>query len=143
MVDSGSIGLAMTLPLFFMPCATKLPCWIQSSIDPARCMSQTDDAKDDMPTRILDWKYAKPKFKWDILFIFGGAYMVAEGTVESGFAGVVADEMAQWNISELSFLILVVTIICFLTEFISNMASVGIFGPIFLHTGTEGGYERI
>lgn len=100
---------------------------ISTALSPARCASHTDDSKDDMPLHILDWKYAKPRFKWDILFIFGGAYMVAEGTVQSGFADVVADEMAQWNISEVAFLILVVTIIAFLTEFIFNMASVGIF----------------
>jgi sodium-dependent dicarboxylate transporter 2/3/5 len=135
LVDDGCIGLAMTLPLFFIPCATQLPRWLLSAFNPVRCTSRTEDSKDDTPLRILDWKYAKPRFKWDVLFVFGGAYMVAEGTVKSGFADLVADEMSQWNMSEPAYLLLIVTMIAFITEFISNMACVSIFGPIFLQTG--------
>ena len=129
MMNTGAVGMLFTFPLFFIPSLS-------------RKLEQSADGKSMEPAKhILDWSYALPKFKWQILFIFGGGYMVAAGTLESGFAKWLADQISQ--MPEFSLAALVIFVICFLTEVISNMACVQIFGPILITIAGEMCYSPL
>ena len=129
MMNTGAVGMLFTFPLFFIPSLS-------------RKLEQSADGKSMEPAKhILDWSYALPKFKWQILFIFGGGYMVAAGTLESGFAKWLADQISQMQ--EFSLAALVIFVICFLTEVISNMACVQIFGPILITIAGEMCYSPL
>ena len=122
-MGSASVGLFWTMPLFFIPTKNKK-------------LEKSADGKKMVPAKhILDWSYAMPRFKWQILFIFGGGFIVAHGTKESGFAKWVASLMSP--MPELALVAVVVFVICFLTEVISNMACVQIFGPILISVAVE------
>jgi sodium-dependent dicarboxylate transporter 2/3/5 len=144
---SGVCCAALTMPLFFIPCGAQLPPNIKRMFGAGRCSSaaaQVYDPKDSPPPRgILDWGAVKGRFKWEILFIFGGGYMVAHGTVESGLAAVIASGFAAIGTGPFVFLLLTVTIICFVTEVVSNMAAVAIFGPILVAAAASQGFSPV
>ena len=118
MMNTGAVGMLFTFPLFFIPTINKK-------------LELSKNGKDMVPVEhILDWSYVLPRFKWQILFIFGGGYMAAFGTLESGFAKYLASQITP--MPEFSLAVLVIFVICFLTEVISNMACVQIFGPILI-----------
>ncbi len=121
-MGSASIGLFWTMPLFFIPTMNKK-------------LEKSSDGKMLPAQHILDWSYAMPKFKWQILITFGGGYIVAKGTQVSGFAAWVASLINP--MPEIALVAVVVIVICFLTEVISNMASVLIFGPILIEVAAS------
>ena len=126
-LNSGSIGLLLTLPLFVMPCGRWLPATVKRALGEDRCQSL---CKGPRPHYILDWETVKKDFSWEILFVFGGGAFIAHGTVESGLAQVIAGALENLGLSFFVFNLVVVTVICFVTEVVSNMSTLNIFGPI-------------
>lgn len=55
---------------------------------------------------------------------------MAHGTVESGLAQVIAKALENLGLNIFIFNLVVVTVICFVTEVVSNMSTLNIFGPI-------------
>lgn len=90
---------------------------------------------------ILDWSYAKTVFKWEILLIFGSGYMVAAGTMKSGFVDWAAHQIPE--MPELQLVIIVAILICFMTEVISNMACINIFAPLIMQIAAIMGYDPL
>ena len=90
---------------------------------------------------MLDWYYARAKFRWEILFIFVGGYMVAEGTMVSGFAQWVAGSFGQMDEFVLAICVIIASF--FVTEFISNMACINIFAPIIVEIANTMGYDPL
>ena len=149
-LNSGAIGLMLTLPMFFIPCGVQLSPGLKQTVGPARCSSAAAESYDPKPNGvsvpprcILDWDAVKGKFKREILFIFGGGYMVASGTLDSGLAAEIAHAFASLGTSPIVFLFLVVSIICFITEVVSNMATVAIFGPIIVGAAATQGFSPV
>jgi len=139
-LDSGSIGLMMVLPLFFIPCGARLPVVFRRVLGNDRCSSEV--APDAEPRHILDWDALAGNFKWEILFVFGAGYMVALGTTESGLAQAIA-ELLTGGLGEFALLALVTTITCFTTEVVSNMATVSIFGPIIVAAAKQQRFDPV
>lgn len=127
MVNTASIGVLFTLPLFFIPARTN--------------KIETIDGKEVPAENVLDWNYARSKFKWEILFIFGGGYMVAYATEESGFIAWAASQFGK--MPELVLLACTTTAVCFLTELVSNMACIQIFAPIIAEVAYDMGYDPL
>ena len=126
-IETSSIGMLFTLPLFCIAASTQ--------------KIETIDGKPVAAENVLDWYYARAKFRWEILFIFGGGYMVAEGTMVSGFAQWVAGSFGQMD--EFVLAICVIIASCFVTEFISNMACINIFAPIIVEIANTMGYDPL
>jgi solute carrier family 13 (sodium-dependent dicarboxylate transporter), member 2/3/5 len=126
-VETSSIGMLFTLPLFCIPASTQ--------------KIETIDGKPVAAENVLDWYYARTRFRWEILFIFGGGYMVAEGTMVSGFANWVAGQFGQMD--EFVLVSCVIIAACFVTEFISNMACINIFAPIIVEIANTMGYDPL
>jgi len=140
-MDSGAIGLMMTLPLFFVPCGSSLPSWMQRFLGEDRCRSEAPGKL--VPRNILDWDAIKDGFRWEILFVFGGGAVIADGTVRSGLASWVAEQLAGLAVGDYLFLMLVTLVICFITEVVSNMATMAIFGSIIAATASIKGYDPV
>jgi sodium-dependent dicarboxylate transporter 2/3/5 len=141
-LNSGSIGLALTLPLFFLPCGSRLPASWRGLVGEDRCLSRTPPQEGEQRARrILDWDMVKGGFQWEILFVFGGGAAIAHGTVASGLAAWVAENLGAAQTSETAFLFMVALVICFVTEVVSNMATLSIFGSIIAATAQLKGYN--
>jgi len=137
-LNSGAIGLAFILPLFLVPCGSKLPRWLRTTIGSERCLSKSSDTN---PQCILDWDAIRSNFRWEILFVFGGGAMIAHGTVKSKLAEYVAEHLADVAIGEFGFIFCVTLVVCFITEIVSNMATLSIFGSIIASTAHAKSYD--
>lgn len=142
-LDTGAIGLMATLPLFFIPVGTRLPQCLRRALGSRACATATPAGERAPPRHVLDWGAIKDGFMWEVLFIFGGGYMVAEGTSQSGLAAKIADALSHMEVSELGFIFVLSTCICFITEVLSNTATMQIFGPIVIATAQKYGYNPV
>jgi sodium-dependent dicarboxylate transporter 2/3/5 len=81
--------------------------------------------------RIMDWKTAQ-KLPWNIVLLFGGGFALALGFQSSGLS-VWFGEQLTWTRGINPYLILmaVVTLMSFLTELTSNVASTQMLLPVF------------
>ena len=78
----------------------------------------------------LEWEDTK-KLPWGILILFGGGLALAKGLADAGVIQFIGDLVSS-NVG-LSFLIVVslmITIVLFMTELMSNVALVAIFAPV-------------
>jgi len=134
------IGLTLTIPFFFIPCGNRLPRPLRRFLGDDRCLSKANDAN---PEYILDWDAVKSKFQWEILCVFGGGYLLAKGTLESQLADMIASALANIDMSQLSFIMLVTAVTAFTTEFVSNMATTNIFGAIVVATAQKKNFDPV
>ena len=44
---------------------------------------------------MLDWAAIRQAFNFDLLLCLGGANMIGQGTIESGLAAVIAEQLAR------------------------------------------------
>jgi len=139
-LNSGAIGLFFTLPLFLIPCGRWLPHRLQTLIGEDRCNSVCEGP---VPSYIMDWESVKKGFKWEILFVFGGGAMIAYGTVESGLADLIAGGLANIGTGVFGFILVITIVVCFVTEVVSNMATLSIFGSIIATTAHALGYNQV
>mmetsp|Transcript_25917 Transcript_25917/g.53754 ORF Transcript_25917/g.53754 Transcript_25917/m.53754 type:complete len:497 (+) Transcript_25917:263-1753(+) len=139
-LNSGSIGLIITLPLFFIPCGWRLPAKLRKIIGEDRCATK---ASDPHPHNVLDWHAIRNGFKWEILFVFGGGMLIAHGTVKSELAQWIAECLAEMHTSEFGFIFVVTLIICSVTEVVSNMSTLATFGSIIATTAQMKGYDQV
>lgn len=139
-LNSGSIGLVLTLPLFVVPCGRWLPSMVRKWLGEDRCQSI---CKGQRPNYILDWESVKKDFSWEILFVFGGGSLIAHGTVACGLADLIAQSLERLGINEFLFVMLLLTVVAFITEVVSNMSTLNIFGPIVVTAASHMGYNPV
>ena len=81
---------------------------------------------------LLDWQTAV-SIPWDILILFGGGFALALGFSESGLTQIIAEQLsALRGINIVLIIIIVTTLVIFLTEITSNTATATIMLPIML-----------
>ena len=78
---------------------------------------------------IIDWKDTS-KLAWGILILFGGGLALAEGMSASGIVDLVADAIATSEISILLTASLLIVLMLFMTELMSNVALVAVLAPV-------------
>ena len=80
--------------------------------------------------RLLDWNTAL-KLPWGILLLFGGGLAIAEGFVESGLSAWMGEQLiGLQGVHMLMVLIIVSSLVIFLTEVTSNTATASMMFPI-------------
>ncbi len=85
--------------------------------------------------RMLDWEYTS-RVPWGVLLLLGAGFSIARGFQESGLDSVVADAITGFGITELTGMILLIaTVVIFLTNVTSNTATASLFMPITLSIG--------
>ncbi|MBM1105691.1 DASS family sodium-coupled anion symporter [Aurantibacter crassamenti] len=78
---------------------------------------------------IINWKDTQ-KLAWGILILFGGGLALAKGMSVSGIVDLVSNAIANSNISILFTAILLITLMLFMTELMSNVALVAVLAPV-------------
>jgi len=78
---------------------------------------------------IIDWKDTQ-KLAWGILILFGGGLALAKGMSVSGIVDMVSGAIAQSEISILFTAILLITLMLFMTELMSNVALIAVLAPV-------------
>ena len=78
---------------------------------------------------IIIWKDTS-KLAWGILVLFGGGLALAQGMSASGIVDMVANSIAQSEISVLFTAALLIFLMLFMTELMSNVALVAVLAPV-------------
>ena len=78
---------------------------------------------------ILEWKDTQ-KLAWGILILFGGGLALAKGMSSSGIVDVVAAGISNSNISILLTASLLIVLMLFMTELMSNVALTAVLAPV-------------
>ncbi|RZN82794.1 MAG: DASS family sodium-coupled anion symporter [Winogradskyella sp.] len=78
---------------------------------------------------VLQWKDTQ-KLAWGILILFGGGLALAKGMSASGIVDVVANGISNANISVLAAASLLIVLMLFMTELMSNVALTAVLAPV-------------
>lgn len=78
---------------------------------------------------ILEWGDTK-KLAWGILILFGGGLALAKGMSSSGIVDLVAQSIATANISIFLTAAILIVLMLFMTELMSNVALVAVLAPV-------------
>jgi len=78
---------------------------------------------------ILQWKDTQ-KLAWGILILFGGGLALAKGMSTTGIVSLVATSISQSDISILLMASLLILLMLFMTELMSNVALVSVLAPV-------------
>ena len=78
---------------------------------------------------ILDWKDTE-KLAWGILILFGGGLALAKGMSVSGIVDQVSQSIAAGNFSITATASLMILLMLFMTELMSNVALVAVLAPV-------------
>lgn len=82
---------------------------------------------------VLSWQFIQQYFPWHVLFIVGGGLAISDGANASGLSVWLGDQFnGLENLSRYVVLLLIVLIISFLTEMMSNAAAVSLLTPILI-----------
>ena len=78
---------------------------------------------------ILEWKDTT-RLAWGILILFGGGLALARGMSASGLVDLVSGAIAQAEVSVLVTAFLLISLMLFMTELMSNVALVAVLAPV-------------
>jgi sodium-dependent dicarboxylate transporter 2/3/5 len=78
---------------------------------------------------ILNWNDTQ-KLSWGILILFGGGLALANGMSESAIIEMIATSISTSEISILFMAILLITLVLFMTELMSNVALTAVMAPV-------------
>jgi len=78
---------------------------------------------------VLEWADTK-KLAWGILILFGGGLALAKGMSTSGVVDIVAQLISQSDSSIALTAFLLIALMLFMTEFMSNVALVAVLAPV-------------
>ena len=92
---------------------------------------------------LLRWKYAE-QLPWGVLLLFGGGLTLAGAVSRTGLAEWLGSSLqAVGTLPLIMIVILAATLIIFLTELTSNIATTATFLPVVAAVAIEAGYDPI
>jgi solute carrier family 13 (sodium-dependent dicarboxylate transporter), member 2/3/5 len=92
---------------------------------------------------LLRWKYAE-KLPWGVLLLFGGGLSLAGAVSQTGLAAWLGGSLqAVGALPLILIVVLAATLIIFLTELTSNIATTATFLPVVGAIAIEAGYDPI
>ena len=93
--------------------------------------------------RLLEWKDTK-ELPWGVLILFGGGLSLAAAVSSSGLAAWLGEQLTSLKLSSLVLLVvLITTLIIYLTELTSNLATTATFLPVVAAVASQAGYDPI
>ncbi|AYN66750.1 DASS family sodium-coupled anion symporter [Euzebyella marina] len=78
---------------------------------------------------IIEWKDTS-KLAWGILILFGGGLALAKGMSVSGIVDMVSAAIGESDISIFLTAVLLITLMLFMTELMSNVALIAVLAPV-------------
>ena len=91
---------------------------------------------------LLEWKDAEAGVPWGVLLLFGGGLSLAAAAQSSGLAAWIGGSMPT-GLSIFLLVLLFTTLIIFLTELTSNLATTATFLPIVAIIATQFGFNPL
>lgn len=102
-----------------------------------------DDSADNRDPLLMRWKYAE-QLPWGVLILFGGGLSLAGAVKENGLAEWIGGSLqAMGTLPLIMIVIIAATLIIFLTELTSNIATTATFLPVVGAIAIEAGYDPI
>jgi sodium-dependent dicarboxylate transporter 2/3/5 len=93
--------------------------------------------------KIMDWDTAL-KLPWGILVLFGGGLALAAAVSNTGLAQIIGQSLAALGALNIAFLVVAVaTLIIFLTELTSNLATTATFLPVVATIAAQAGQDPL
>ncbi|MFQ5982397.1 MAG: SLC13 family permease, partial [Woeseiaceae bacterium] len=143
----GIVFVAMALTWIFRPLLAKLPglgalddSGIAMAGGIALFLIPSGDREDPLLVR---WKHIE-KLPWAILLLFGGGLTLAAAVSRTGLAAWLGGSLHEIGMLPVAVLVLIVaTLIIFLTELTSNIATTATFMPVVGAIALEAGYDPI
>ena len=78
---------------------------------------------------ILEWKDTQ-RLAWGILILFGGGLALAKGMAQTGIVSAITDVISQADFNVLLTVSLLIALMLFMTELMSNVALVAVLSPV-------------
>lgn len=78
---------------------------------------------------ILEWKDTQ-RLAWGILILFGGGLALAKGMAQTGIVSAITDVIYQADFNVLLTVSLLIALMLFMTELMSNVALVAVLSPV-------------
>ena len=78
---------------------------------------------------LLHWEDTS-RLAWGILILFGGGLALAKGMSSTGIVSLITDSIAQANLNVLFTATLLILLMLFMTELMSNVALVAVLAPV-------------
>lgn len=78
---------------------------------------------------VLDWNETQ-KLAWGILILFGGGLALANGMDTSGLVNLITDAISGSNFNVIVTVSLLITLVLFMTELMSNVALIVVLAPV-------------
>ncbi|XP_033115677.1 solute carrier family 13 member 5-like [Anneissia japonica] len=95
------------------------------------CRRKDDDSPVGPRKALLDWKITQKKMAWNIVFLLGGGFALADGCEKSGLSAWMGEKFESLDsIPPWTLLLIITVIIALFTEFSSNVSTASIFAPI-------------
>lgn len=99
--------------------------------------------KPSVPKRLLDWDSAS-KVPWGVVMIVGGGYAIADSFNHTGLAEFLGSKMSFIsNYPMILILVIVISLMIFITEINSNTATANIFLPVLAAMAIAGSMNPI
>merc|ERR1711962_820121 len=87
---------------------------------------------------LLNWKDVETKFPWNVLFLLGAGFALAQACDKSGLSKSLSEQLAGLrSIPSMAIVVIICTMITFLTEITSNTATATIFLPVLGSLGSS------
>jgi len=143
----GMIFVALAFTWIFRPVLAKLPglaALDDSGIAMAAGISlfliPSGDKDDPL---LIRWKHIE-ELPWAILLLFGGGLTLAAAVTRTGLATWLGGSLAEIGLLPIALLVIIIaTLIIFLTELTSNIGTTATFLPVVGAIGIEAGYDPI
>ena len=116
-ISDATIGMCFAVLMFLIPAR------------PSMLPEAPEDADTKRSTTLMDWKTAN-RMPYDIIFLFGGGFALAEAFISSGLSAYLGDTLGKMDMSLAGQVFLVTFFISFITCLTSNTATSSIMIPI-------------
>ncbi len=127
-VQDSTVAIFMALLLFFIPASPQKQPSL-SKTDKLLSLEEVENASE-LQNTILSWKDVH-KFPFGILLLFGGGFALAKGFERTGLSLWLSEKLTFLNMGiPLLLVVGICIIICIISEFASNVASIQLTLPI-------------
>lgn len=144
-LSEGVVALIAASTLFVLPSGNSQPN-LRSAPDPGGTeVAKSADAKGGDWTPLLDWKRATT-IDWGTLFLLGGGLALGELTVVTGLAQAIGDAVGGQlgsGATPLLLITVVVGLVIYLTELVSNTATINMMLPVVIPLAGETGIDPV
>ncbi|XP_011358377.1 solute carrier family 13 member 2 [Pteropus vampyrus] len=120
MVSDGTVAIFIGIIMFLMP--SNIPGLTQDPERPGKLKG---------PPTLLNWKTVNEKMPWNIVFLLGGGFALAEGCEESGLSYWLGSKLTPLQSVSPSIIVFILcVVVAAFTECTSNVATASLFLPI-------------